>query len=416
MRIRTSILLPLVALTLAACTSGSDKIERQLQSGSPAAAGDAIVLDRAGALTRVDAGSGSVVFDAEGAVSAADWSSIYATTFAGGRTTLHRLDATTGAADDVASFSGELTIWSVSDGGHLVALMAPFGDAGTDWEPPPRGTTDLMVADTLTGEKERFHLEGNYVPETFSTDGENLFMLSYDPPTHPTSYRVTSLYIEKGRVWDVIGPDKQPVENMTATRLQQVRAPDGKALYTLYVNQPPPSLRANGAATEDPGEVAFVHTLHLDGFAVCTALPDDFGDVPVGRSAIAVSPDGAFVYAVDAMHGDVATIATARDKVRNAKVDLSMLGGDRTASAVSADGATLFVGSGATIAAIDTATFALRATYAVNEELTDLRLSPDGTRLYVSSVDRVSVLDASTGGSLGSIAEGGDAIAWVEAA
>jgi hypothetical protein len=119
------------------------------------------------------------------------------------------------------------------------------------------------------------------------------------------------------------------------------------------------------------------------------------------------------VYAVDALHGDVVSIGVKRQRLTNTKIDLSMLDGDVTAAVVSADGGTLYVGSGSAVAAIDTATFAIRNTWAVLHGLTDLGLSSDGGRLYVSSAAGVSVLDASSGHDLGEISSGGDAIAWI---
>jgi hypothetical protein len=411
MRGRTPASLIVIALALGACAQGP--VPREAPVGVPSAAGDALVLDVGGTLTRVDAGSGSVVFDAGAAVPSVDWSSLFAATSEGDHTTLRTLDPATGETIDSLDLPGALSIWAVSDGGEQIALMSPFAGADLAWAPPSRRTTDLVVVDVRSGEHESFHLDGNYVPETFSTDGENLFMLSFNPPTHPTSYRVTALYLDRDRVWDVLGPKKAPVENMTATRLQQVRSPDGEALYTLYVNQPPEYLLQNGATTLEPDEVAFVHSLLLDGFAFCIELPRDFGSATASRSAIAVSPDGALLYAVDAMHGDVASILTKRQKVTNSKIDLSMLNGDQTAAVVSADGATLYVGSGSVVAAIDTATLELRDTWEVVGGLTDLGLSVDGGRLYASSASGVSVLDASTGAGLGEISVGGDAIAWI---
>jgi hypothetical protein len=403
-----------ILLALVGCTQGADV--RQAPTGVPTAAGDALVLDAGGALARVDAATGSVLFDVPSAVPSPDWSNLFATSSDGGQTTLRRLDPLTGETIDRTVLSGDLSIWAVSESGDQVALMEPLTGASLAWAPPPRRATDLMVVDVRTGDHETFDLKGNYVPEAFSPDGENLFMLSFNPPTAPTSYRVTALYLERDRVWDVFGPNKAPVENMTATRLQQVRSPDGSALYTLYVNQPPDYLLENGAVTEEPDEVAFVHSLNLNGLAHCIELPADFGSVPPERAAIAVSPSGRTVYAIDSLHGDVTSIRPNRDRVENSVLDLSMLNGGTTAAAVSADGLTLFVGSGSTVVAIDTSTIVVRATWTVQGGLTDLGLSPDGGRLYASSASGVTVLDAASGVDLGRISVGGDAIAWIGAA
>jgi hypothetical protein len=410
--------LPILALVLAACAPGDRRQSSGETEGSPAAAGDRLVLGGAGTLLEVNAGTGALILSAPDGSSAGDGTGLFATRSTGGSTVLESLDPATGHATDVATLRGTLVIRSVSRDGTNVALTAPMPPGYTDWAPPPSRTTDIAVVNVADGSVHRLHLRGNYQPESFSVDDETLFMLSYEPPMAPTLYRVMGVYIEKARVVDVFGPKKQPVENMTATRLQQVAAPDGSALYTLYSNQPPAYLAGNGATTAEPDERAFVHTLRLSdsvGFAVCIRLPDVFGTVPAPSSAIAVSPDGTTVYAIDAMHGDVASVTVERQKVKNASVDLTAVNGDRTAATTSIDGRTLFVGGGGAIVAVDLATMSVRDTWQVGGSLTDLALSPDGRRLYVSFPDHVAVLSATTGHDLGSIGTGGETIEGVAA-
>jgi hypothetical protein len=409
---------PILALVLSACAPGDRGRSSEGTGGSPAAAGDRLVLVRADSLLEVNAGTGALILDAPGGASTGDGAGLFATRSNGSSTTLESLDPATGRATDAATLRGILAIRSVSRDGTSVALTAPMPPGYTDWAPPPRRTTDIAVVNVIDGTVRRLHLRGNYQPESFSTDEETLFMLSYEPPTAPTRYRVTGMYVEKGRVWDVIGPDKQPVENMTATRLQQVSAPDGSALYTLYSNQPPAYLSVNGATTEEPDERAFVHTLQLgntSGFAVCIPLPDVFGTVPAASSAIAVSPDGSTVYAIDAMHGHVASVNVQRQKVKDASIDLGAVTGERTAAVTSSDGQMLYIGGGDMLVAVDVATMSVRDTWQVDGSLTDLALSPDGGRLYVSFADHVEVLSAATGRDLGSIGTGGDVIDGVVA-
>jgi sugar lactone lactonase YvrE len=198
----------------------------------------------------------------------------------------------------------------------------------------------------------------------------------------------------------LIGPDKQPVENMTATRLVQVASPDGSYLYTLYTNQRPVYLQE--PASVDPkeeSEVAFVHTVDLrSGFAVCIALPDDFGTVPQQSSAVAISPDGHRVYAIDAMHGTIVTVNVRRYRVAAVThVDLSMFGSGQIHARVSADGATLFVAGDAGLLALDTQSLTPRATMMTTPSaVTGLALSSDGARLYLSWGDELQRLDAAT--------------------
>jgi hypothetical protein len=226
-------------------------------------------------------------------------------------------------------------------------------------------------------------------------------MLQYRPALAPTSYRVTGLYLESGRHWALIGPDKQPVENMTATRLVQVESPDGAHLYTLYTNQRP-SYLGEPTTPLDPGEQderAFVHTVDLrNGFAVCIELPDRFGSVPQEDSALAISPDGNRVYAVDARHGTIAAVNVRRFRVAQVTdVDLSALGAGQIHAQVASDGSTLYVAGDAGLLQLDTATLAVRGgLVATPAPVTGLAISGDGARLYLSYGALLQRLDAAT--------------------
>jgi hypothetical protein len=212
---------------------------------------------------------------------------------------------------------------------------------------------------------------------------------------------VVGLYLETGRHWALIGPDKQPVENMTATRLVQVASPNGSYLYTLYTNQRPAYLHepAPSAAPNADGEVAFVHTVDLrSGFAVCIALPAGFGTVPPQSSAVAISPGGHLVYAIDAQHGTIASVNVRRYRVAAiTHLDLSMFGSGQIHARVSADGATLFVAGDTGLLALDTQNFTpLGTMMSTPGAVTGLALSGDGARLYLSWGDELQRLDAAT--------------------
>ena len=394
MRSRSSIIV-LAALTLAfgACTRGGST------SSSPAAPvpRDLLFLSSGGSLSAVDGGTGKVVFSADGAVPAPDWSYLFEASVAVDRTSVRSLDPNTGRVSASTSVPGSLSVATAGPNGE-VALVDP-ASAADPWIPAARSATDITVAHPLSAAPpQRFQLKGNFVPEAFSSDGESLYMLEYLPPMDPVKYRVVSLYLDKGKVWPVYGRDKQPVENMTATRLQQALAPDGTALYTLYTNQPP--AYAAGIASEQAssdGEVAFIHTLSLDGgFAECVALPRSFGSLQPAAAALAVS--GGRVYAIDAAHGRIAVMDASRlTVIRTAHVDLGAPGTEGTSAGVSADGSTLFVATGTHMTAIDTSTLRPRATTTISGNVTGLGLSPDGGRLYLSWSGHVEALDPSTG-------------------
>lgn len=364
--------------------------------------GDVVVLGIGDGIGAVDASSGRVVSLVPGAIPEPDWSHVYATTSVNGSTRVDRIATATGETVSSISVAGDLQIRAVAPLGQAIALMPPRTGSADAWVPEARAHTRIVVADPSgIGDTQRFSLKGNFEPEAFSPDAETLFMLQYRPPLAPTSYRVIGLYLETGRRWALIGPDKQPVENMTATRLVQVASPDGSYLYTLYTNQRPAYLAqpVSSVDADEESEVAFVHTVDLrDGFAVCIALPDVFGTVPQQSSAVAISPDGHRVYAIDAMHGTIATVNVRRYRVAVVThVDLSMFGSSQIHARVSADGATLFLAGDTGLLALDTQSLTPRGTMMPTPgAVTGLALSSDGARLYLSWGDELQLLDAAT--------------------
>ena len=400
----TRLVAPLIpVLVLAACTHSNGSATRARDAAAARSdPSDVVVMGMAGGIGAVDATTGRVLSLAKAAVPEPDWSHVYTTVPSGSDTRVDRIVTRTGEVASSMTIAGDLRIRAVAPSGRGVALM-PARDAADDaWTPHPRARTTIVVAD-LEGSSHaaRFRLHGNFEPEAFSPDGETLFMLQYRPALAPTSYRVVGLYLESGRRWVLFGPDKQPVENMTATRLVQVASPDGSHLYTLYTNQRPDYL--NGSATpvasDEAAERAFVHTVDLrDGFAVCIELPDEFGSVPQEDSAVAISSDGRWVYAIDAEYGTVAVVNVHRLRVAAVShADLSLLGGGQVHARVSADGATLFVAGDAGLVALATADLSGRARWmATPGPVTGLALSGDGARLYLTWGDELQRLDAAT--------------------
>src|SRR5205814_6449446 len=102
--------------------------------------------------------------------------------------------------------------------------------------------------------------------------------------------------------------------------------------------------------------VAFVHTLSLDdGWAECVGLPKALWDGDPLHEALALSPDGRFLYVEDTRRGVVAVMDTRKLKVvRTATVDLSWVSHGQARAAVGADGRTLVVAAGTHVAALGT--------------------------------------------------------------
>jgi hypothetical protein len=407
---RTAVLVVAVSLALSACAKGTPPAST---APLPSPSGDLLLVGDGTGIQAVNADTGAVEFGLDGAVPSPDRSMLFDVKVAGGHTTIRAFDAATGHETDGPTVDGELAIVAVSRDGGQIALTGPYGDMGFGAVPPGRSTTSITVVDLAAGTSRTYDLNGNFVPEAFSATGccvlrgdrQMLFMLQFNPPTAPTSYRVTAMDLGKGRISDVLGPAKEPVENMTATRLQQVGSPDGSTLYTLYSNQPPAYFAGNGVTAPTKGEQAFVHTLQLDGgLAICVRLPASFGTVPANASAIAVSPDGSTVYAVDALHGTVASMGAKNLHVTSAPVAIRATGSAPIAAAVSEDGSKIFVSTGGdSIVVVDTGTLSVESTWTAPATVTDLRLSVSGSRLYLAAADGVDVLDPATGAMLGTI-------------
>ena len=373
----------------------------------------------------VDVRRGRVAFRATGAVARSDWSALFSTAPEAGGTVLHTLDPATGAEIGAVSLPGELSIRAVAGDGSKVALTAPPPPGVDPWTPVPRTRTTIVVADPSgAAEPERFRLRGNLEPEAFSNDGAHLFVIQYLPPSAPSLYRVAALELEDGDVYPVVSRIKTWSRRMPGTRLVQLPAPDGRHLYTLYSSQPAAyEVDAAGTADEadathgtyaasydvgrasDDRPIAFVHVLNLeDQWAFCLPLPRRLWDAPAGQQVMATSPDGSRLYVVDPSRDVVAMIGVRKTKVlETATVDLATDDTAHAAAVVSPDGATLYVGTGEAIVALDAGTLEIRSRWPTQVPVAALATSADGAVLYAAFPDRIDLLDRSTGTVQGSI-------------
>jgi YVTN family beta-propeller protein len=150
------------------------------------------------------------------------------------------------------------------------------------------------------------------------------------------------------------------------------------------------------------GRCCVVSVIDAATGAVTATIPTDHG-----VSGLAISPDGAPLYATDAASGTVSVIATEA----NAVTATVWVGPYPLGVAVSPDGRTAFVtldSDPGTVAVIDTASATVRRTIPVDGNPAAVAITPDGSAAYVTSdaSNTVSVLDTDTGGVTAAIPVG----------
>src|SRR2546425_4523798 len=225
MSMRRSIMIPVLAVALAACSqpprpakSGGQRPVPPTSTG--ATQGDLLVVGSGTSVTTIDPRSGVRLFTGTGVTALADWSQLLTADITGTGTVVRASDTMTGQVQAHVTVSGTEAIRAVSSDAELVALMAPLPSGVSPWTPQSREFTDVVVADPWGrfGGVRRFHLEGNLEPEAFSSDDASLFMIEYLPPAAPTAYRVLRLDLNEGEVYPGFGRNKTPSERMSAER------------------------------------------------------------------------------------------------------------------------------------------------------------------------------------------------------
>ena len=352
--------------------------------------------------------TGSVLFERAGAVASPDGSLVFSASSRGRSTVLETFEGATGEVVSSTRIPGDLDVRVVSSSGRGVALTEPLPEGWDPQTPIPRSHTTIVVADpTGAREPRTYELRGNFEPEAFSTDDQRLFMIQHLPAETPTVYRVTVLDLRLGRVKPVFGPYKTPPERMPGTRLQQVFAPNGDQLYTLYTSTRP-GYAPHGAPVPSDASVSFVHVLSLaKGWAHCVGLPRELWNQPASAQAMTASSDGTRLYIVDSVHGMVVVMDTETLEIlRTEELDLRATAVTETSAKLSADGGTLYVGTGGSdsvLYAIDTTTLQVAHRWPLSGDLSGLGLSLDGMRLYAALGDHLAVLDPATGLELGAV-------------
>jgi len=374
---------------------------------------DLVLVETGDGLAALDWAAGRLRYTAPHALAAPDGTRLVAPAHAVAAHSLDVLDAQTGTIQTAVTAPATLTPSVISTDGRRVALAPLRTDTDTDtWQPAGRERTQLaIVALEGTTAPRVFDLAGNYEPDAFSADDRHLFVLEYQPPAAPDRYRVRQLDLATGTVSGVGSRTKVavPEEEMRGTRRMHVLSPDRTTLYTLYTHQPD-HLHARDLAvglTVSPGNVdAFVHVLNLSqGWAYCLDLPQPFGVGPAAAHALAISPDGRWLYVADRSSGMLAvadTDALVLRTTRNVGADPRAEAGP-TAAQVGPDG-TLYVAGASAVLALDPRTLEVVRHLPVPAVPHGLGISADGRHLYLSLSDRVAALDAATGAELSSVA------------
>jgi hypothetical protein len=405
------------ALLLAACTSGPppSEVPADRGQGSRDLATEMPVLlaSTEGGDLAIDGASGALLAGGPGTVAAPGGDTMFRAAAIDGDTVVTTLDARSGATTTSTRLPGDLELAIASVSGEALALVqpAPGAKAGSlPGVPVPRRVTPIVVADPSgAASPARFRLEGNFEPEAFSIDDERLFLIQYLPAEAPAVYRVTVLDMATGEVRPVTGRFKSPPERMPGVRLGQVYDPQTSQMYTLYSNQPGAYTQGYehaGGTTHDWPEETFVHVLNLrKGWAYCAGVPKQMWGGTAREQALVPSPDGRWLYIVDAREGTIAVMNTRSLEVeRTARVDLAATSGGastvRTSVAVSRDGATLFVAAGTspgTVTAIDVTGLTVTDRWASPLPVSGLGIPLDGPGLYVAGDGRIALFDLASG-------------------
>lgn len=345
----------------------------------------------------LDSGTGTVERELPLGSPAPDWSRYYTVSQLSGGARLMALDPASGstlaqvtvpAGYSLPNIAFQGPTAGISPNGQWLALTSQ-GQAGNG-----AITTNFLVgASSLSDSFKTIHVNGDFVFDALSNDGKSLYLIQ--KMTDANHYRVRLYDVSAGSLTpQVIADKREPSEPMNGIRGDSAADPTGNHVYTVYI-------RAAGP---------FIHVLPLDQqFAWCVDLPSKAPNDMEKQFhwALAVSSDGRSVYAANASLGTVAVMTTGQPPkiVQTASVALNFPppqgegrgGGVISADAkgpriggatLSADGRTLYALADHGVVAIDTTTLKVRARYLESFQPETMRMSSDGTSLYVAEASK----------------------------
>ncbi|HZD24532.1 MAG TPA: hypothetical protein VE569_14200 [Acidimicrobiia bacterium] len=359
-----------------------------------------LVSDGAGRISLLDIKTGEAAYTVTDAVKTPDGSKIVRAGTEGEATEVEVLNPKSGEVVTSTRVEGTLEIRAVSPFGGVVALMTRRPESAGLYVPEAREQTSIKVVWSDGRPPRDYELEGNFEPETFSTDENTLFLLEFEPPSDPDRYYVRQLDLATGEVTAVDTPDQQlGIElnpEMRGHARAQAMSPDGTYLFSLYtigegedpVHDP-----------DDPGtdRWAFVHTLNLkEKWSHCIFLPVPFGTKLESAMSLGISGDGKALFVIDA-----STESVARLDARELRVDtVEQIPGlySPEARPVAVGPEVIYIGMGDSVLEMGRDTLIPNAAFIVTTPTANLRvhgleLAPDGRTLRIAHGSSISVLD-----------------------
>lgn len=359
-----------------------------------------LVSDGAGRISLINVDTGEPAYTVTNAVRAPAGSKIVRAQEDGETTAVEVVNPTSGEVVASTKVDGKLDIRAVSPFGGAVALMAPRPRTADLYVPEPREETTIKVVWNDDREPRTYTLEGNFEPETFSTDEETLFLLEFFPPSDPDRYFVRQLDLASGEITTVETPDQElGIElnpEMRGHARAQTMAPDGSFLFSLY------TIGSGETPVHDPNDPetdrwAFVHTLNLkEKWSHCIFLPLPFGTKSEQALSLGISEGGKHLFVIDAATENVARIDARKLKVDRVQRIPGLYSARSRPLAVGPE--IVYIGMGDSVLEMGRETLIPNAGFVVSSgngslEVIGLELAPDGRTLRVAHGSSMSVLD-----------------------
>ena len=272
-----------------------------------------------------------------------------------------------------------LSVAAISANGSLIAYSdAPeYGHGGL---PAPRASTRIAIVSSWSEGAKVLELKGNMVPEAFSKDGRNVFVLDYVPAMAPDHYEVRMVDINTSAITDVGGRIKAPSpvdEQMQGNARTSVYSPDRTMLFTLY---------------SEYGEEghAFIHALNLDEkWSYCLDLPDSgrFGE---GQATLAMASDNKLYVIGDS--GQIAQVdAQPYGLTVERTVQLPAATPVKNRTTATVDGTQLIVGHDERVFFIDRSTLRLAKTMTMSSAVVGLTADGHG-QVAIATAKAIDIL------------------------